>query len=197
MKHNRDAVSGDRLQTPVVGQVFWVTGLAGAGKSSIAEELCVLIRGIKPNVVSLDGDVMREVFGATASYSPAERLALAFQYGRLCRLLADQGIDVVCATISMFHEVRAWNREHIAGYREIYVRVPIEVLIARDQKQLYSQALRGERLNVAGIDLVIEEPVTPDVVLDNGGQRPPADLAREVFIQYYPVSHSRTSPSLP
>ena len=93
----------------------------------------------------------------------------AMRNARLCRMLSDQGVDVVCATISMFRECREWNREHIPSYREIYLRVPIETLIERDQKQLYSQALRGEIRNVMGVDIEIEEPESPDVIVANDG----------------------------
>ena len=63
---------------------------------------------------------------------------------RLCRMLASQGGDVVCPTISMFHEVQRWNRENIPGYREIYLRVPMEELQRRDAKGIYAAAKRGE-----------------------------------------------------
>ena len=88
---------------------------------------------------------------------------------RLCRLLAEQGGDVVCATISMFHEVQRWNRENIPGYREIYLRVPIDELRRRDQKGIYVGAQRGDTRDVVGLDVPAEAPEAPDLVLDNYG----------------------------
>jgi phosphohistidine swiveling domain-containing protein len=88
---------------------------------------------------------------------------------RLCRLLAEQGGDVVCATISMFHEVQRWNRENIPGYREIYLRVPIDELRRRDSKGIYVGDWRGDTHDVVGLDVPAEAPEAPDLVLDNYG----------------------------
>jgi adenylylsulfate kinase-like enzyme len=92
-------------------------------------------------------------------------------------MLADQGLDVVCATISMFRECQEWNRANIVNYREIYLRVPMQVLMARDQKQLYSRAARGEMLEVMGVDLTADEPRNPDAVVENDGRMSPEQVA--------------------
>ena len=84
-------------------------------------------------------------------------------------MISAQGIDVICATISMFRECHEWNRAHMPRYFEIYLRVPMEVLIARDQKNLYSRALAGEVSNVTGLDLGMDEPDAADAVIDNDG----------------------------
>ena len=88
---------------------------------------------------------------------------------RLCRLLAQQGGDVICATISLFHEVQRWNRENIAGYFEIYLRVPMDELRRRDTKGIYARGQRGDARDVVGIDVPAETPEAPDLVLDNYG----------------------------
>lgn len=163
------------------GTVFWITGLAGAGKTTIGSMLFRHLQGIKPNVVHLDGDVLRDVFSGDHGHSTEHRRQLAGQYSRLCRMLSEQGIDVVCSTISMFHEIRAWNRQHIPNYLEIYLQAPIEVLIERDQKALYSRALRGEIDNVIGIDVPMEEPDQPDVILLNDGSRTPVQILEQLM----------------
>lgn len=161
------------------GHVYWVTGLAGAGKSTIARALYQRILAKGRPVVLLDGDGLREVFGGVFGHAPEERLELARRYGRLCALLAGQGLDVVIGTISMFHEVRRDNRSRLTNYSEIFLDVPMEVLEARDQKGLYSRARQGLETNVVGVDLEPELPETPDVVLDNDGRRPAAELVDE------------------
>lgn len=158
------------------GTVYWFTGLAGAGKTTLGRLFYARLRQNRPNVLFLDGDVLREVFGHPAAHTLEERRALAMQYARLCRMLSDQGLDVVIATISLFHEVQEWNRKHLGAYREIFVRAPLEVLLERDQKQLYSRAQRGEISQVMGVDLPVEEPRNPDLILDNDGRRPPEAL---------------------
>lgn len=64
-------------------------------------------------MVYLDGDVLREVFGNNQDYSRQGRLNLAWRYSHLCHMLVVQGLTVVCATISLFHEIQAWNRKHL------------------------------------------------------------------------------------
>jgi adenylylsulfate kinase-like enzyme len=162
------------------GTVYWFTGLSGAGKTALGKLFFSHVRAQKPNVVFCDGDALREVFAPDAGHGLAERRKLAMSYARLGRMLADQGMDVVCATISMFHEVRDWNRAHIPRYREIYVQVPIEVLIQRDQKGLYSRALRGEIGDVMGIDLPIEAPRNPDLVVENDGSASPEAIVARI-----------------
>jgi len=150
----------------VQGKVIWVTGLSGAGKSTLARELTAQIRGRGADVVLLDGDELREVFGAASpsqqNYGREGRLALAMRYAHLCRVIASQGVTVVIATISLFREVHSWNRAHLPGYFEVYLKVPVEVLRRRDPKGIYREFDNGELRNVAGLDLAIDEPESAD-----------------------------------
>ncbi len=151
-------------------KVYWITGLAGSGKSTLAGALWHSLREAGQTCVLLDGDIFREVLGSFA-YDRASRLEAAQKNANLCRMLSNQGIPVVCATISLFHDIQAWNREHIPGYVEIVLDVPMDVLIQRDQKGLYSAALKGEQSNVVGIDIQPEWPLKPDITLNNDGSK--------------------------
>ena len=79
----------------------------------------------KDNVILLDGDELRELYGSK-DYSYEGRKLLSIKYCKLCKMLSDQGIDVICCTISMFDECRNWNRENISNYKEIYLKVSID-----------------------------------------------------------------------
>lgn len=145
--------------------VIWITGLSGAGKSTLAHEVTVRLRKTGRNVILLDGDDLREVFGAASNKSDhgrEKRLSLAMQYAHLCRIISAQGALVVIATISMFREVHAWNRANLHGYFEVYLKVPIEELRRRDPKGIYRRFDSGELVNVAGLDLSVDEPEAPD-----------------------------------
>lgn len=166
-----------------MGVVYWITGLSGAGKTTIGKLFYEKLHSSKSNVVFLDGDVLREVFGNDLGHSIEDRKKSAMRNARLCKLLADQGIDVVCATISMFHDCRSWNRENIKNYKEIYIKVPFEILQQRDQKGLYSGALTKNTCNVMGIDLEIEEPIKPDIVIINDGLKHPQDIVENLCNQ--------------
>jgi glutamine kinase len=151
------------------GRVFWITGLSGAGKTTVGRELSSRLRAAGRAVSFLDGDALRAVIAEDLDHSADNRRRSAMRNARLCRLLAGQGADVVCATISLFHEVQRWNRENIPGYREIYLRVPIEELKRRDSKGIYAGAQRGDMRDVVGLDVLAEAPEAPDLILDNYG----------------------------
>jgi adenylylsulfate kinase len=87
-------------------------------------------------------------------------------------MLSDQGMDVVVCSISMYDEVRDWNRENIENYHEIYIKPAWETLLQRNQKGLYS----GKEKNVVGVDLPYDEPKHPDIVIQNDGRETPEEI---------------------
>ncbi len=151
------------------GRVYWITGLSGAGKTTVGQELWRRLRTAGRSAIFLDGDALREVIAEDLGHSTANRRASAMRNARLCRMLASQGADVVCPTISLFHEVQVWNRRNIPGYCEIYLRVPLDELRRRDPKGLYAAADRGDLRDMVGLDVPAEVPEAPNLVLDNFG----------------------------
>lgn len=162
------------------GTVLWLTGLSGAGKTTIGRLVYLELKSRYSNIVFLDGDELREVFGHDHGHTLDDRRKAALRNARLCAMLAAQGIHVVCATISMFDECRALNRQKIKNYLEVYIEVPMEVLKKRDQKELYSRAEAGDVKNVIGIDLVPEFPKSPELVIRNDGSVPPGEQAKQI-----------------
>lgn len=166
------------------GKVIWITGLSGAGKSTLAHEVVARFRAAGEAVVMLDGDELREVFGAVAAnaqnHGREGRLALAMQYAHLCRVIAAQGLTVVIATISLFREVHAWNRANLPGYFEVYLKVPVEELRRRDPKGIYRRFDAGELTHVAGLDLPIDEPEAADWIVEFDPERTVTALAAEL-----------------
>ena len=152
-------------------KVYWLTGLSGAGKTTIGHLWYKKLREMGETAVFLDGDELRQVFGDDLRFTEADRRKSAIRNARLCALLARQGLTVVCCTISMFDDVRAWNRENIPGYFEIYIKASMDTLRGRDQKGLYSKCDR----DVAGVHFQVEEPKCPDLILENDGQKTPAE----------------------
>jgi cytidine diphosphoramidate kinase len=167
------------------GRTIWITGFSGAGKSTLAIELTGRLRALGEPVITLDGDELRAVFGAVAAnvqnHSREGRLGLAMQYAHLCRVIANQGPTVVIATISLFKEVHAWNRENLPGYFEVYLKVPVEELRRRDPKGIYRRFDAGTLTNVAGLDLQVDEPDCADLVVEFMQGQTPAALAEEVI----------------
>lgn len=153
------------------GTLYWVTGLSGAGKTTIGTLLFSRLREVGRMVILLDGDEMRPAFCEDLGYSQADRFRCAMRYARACRLLTKQGVDVVCTTISMSEKVRRWNRQENPAYCEIYLKVPWKILAARNQKGMYAE--EQSRVNLVGSGVHMEEPQTPDVVLENDGRESP------------------------
>ena len=167
-----------------MANVYWITGLSGAGKTTIGQAWYSYLKETMSNVVFLDGDTLRQVFGDDLGYTKEDRKKSAMRNARICKLLSEQGIDVVCCTISMFDEVRQWNRDHINNYKEIYVKVQLETLHKRDQKNLYTKAGLGTEENLAGITWEVEEPKNPDLILYNDGEKTPEEQV-EILKQWF------------
>lgn len=145
------------------GRVIWITGLSGAGKTTLARALLEQL----PGAILLDGDELREALGAAQSGFDADsRKQLALTYARMARLLARQGFTVIVATISLFHEVHAWNREHLPGYLEVFLDVPEEERRKRDPKGLYAAEQAGRVTAMAGGETRVELPLNPHIRLD-------------------------------
>ena len=151
----------------VNGTLFWITGLSGSGKSTIGRALYEELKRNKPNVVYLDGDTLRDIFGSQLGHSIEDRKKLAFGYSNLCKMLTNQGIDVICATMSLFREVHEYNRATILSYFEVFVDCDMQELVRRDQKGIYSKALNGELNDVIGVNLPYDRPEKCDLIIDN------------------------------
>lgn len=161
----------------MAGTVFWITGLSGAGKTTIGKIVYQKLKNRKDNVVFLDGDALRNTIAADLGYTNEDRHESARRNTRLCKLLGDQGIDVICCTICMFEDIRKWSRENNEKYVEIYLKVPMDVLKGRNQKNLYVEA----QDELVGLGVGMEEPEHPDIVIINNGLRTPEDIADEII----------------
>lgn len=118
----------------------------------------------------LDGDELREVFAhqqLTQNYDRLSRINLAMNYSKLCKLLSSQDVIIIIATISLFQEIHLWNRENIENYFEIFLDIPIQTLMQRDSKHIYTGYKNGKIKNVAGLDLAVDYPIKPDIHMTN------------------------------
>jgi len=166
------------------GSVFWITGLSGVGKTTVARLLQQKLIDADLSVILLDGDDLRAALGHHFGHSIEERQALSLFYARLCQLISSQGTHVICSTISLFHKTHEWNRKNLNPYYEIYLKAPIDELHNRDPKKIYENAMSQQDLEVAGIHWQIEEPLNPDLIIENHGDNSAEKTAEEIFRFY-------------
>jgi len=159
--------------------VIWVTGLSGAGKTTLCRAVEALVKPRLPELVLLDGDVVRGAFG-DLGYHEADRVVQVRRLQALAKALAEQDLAVMVACLYAHPDLLAWNRDNLPGYFEVYVRAPLELVRKRDSKGLYRAAFAGETENVVGVDIPWHAPERPDIVIDTANGETPEDAARRL-----------------
>jgi bifunctional enzyme CysN/CysC len=162
------------LRTGHRGAVIWLTGLSGAGKSTIAQSLerDLFHRGMHTYV--LDGDNIRHGLTSNLGFSPDDRMENIRRVSEVAKLMADAGTVVITAFISPYRMDRRRAREIAlegnAEFIEVFVDAPLEVCEARDPKNLYKKARAGEIREFTGIDAPYEAPQDPEIVVHTDQQ---------------------------
>lgn len=167
--------------------VIWLNGLSAAGKTTIGMRLAEKLRARCKNVVYLDGDILREVWGDQLGHDVEGRRANAQRVSHLCRMLDRQGLHVVAAVMSMFPYWQEWNRKNFSSYFEVLLDVPMEVLYAREKKGLYRAIRLGEIDKVVGIDILFPRPAHPDLVIDNSADLPDPGVIADRILAALPA----------
>lgn len=156
------------------GVIVWLTGLSGAGKSTIGGELLSHFHELNLNAELLDGDEIRELLSKGLGFSKEDRDLNIRRIGFVARLLARNGAIAITAAISPYREIRDEVRRlaSLDGVRfvEVYLNPSLESLIARDTKGLYRKALAGEISNFTGVSDPYEPPLNPQIEIHTDTQ---------------------------
>jgi len=155
-------MSATRGQSPVL----WFTGLSGAGKTTAARYVEEALRRSGVPVERLDGDELRATICKGLGFSREDRMENIRRIAYVAKLLSRNGVVTLVSAITPYREMRAYLREHLPGYVEIYVRCSLTECERRDVKGMYAKARRGEIAAFTGISDPYEEPEAPDVVID-------------------------------
>ncbi len=149
------------------GVTIWLTGLSGAGKTSVARCLEAELKSQNCKVEVLDGDLIRTWLSQGLGFSKKDRDINVRRVGFVANLLSRNGVIVIAATISPYQEIRDEIRAINQDFVEVYINTPLEVCEARDVKGLYAKARAGEIKGFTGIDDPYEVPKNPEVVCES------------------------------
>ena len=147
--------------------LIWITGISASGKSTIAKRLYKVIKKRCKNTIFLDGDIFRDLNNNDLKYTLKDRNTNAQRITKFCKYFVDQNINVICAANLTSQKYRNWCKDNIKGYYEVFIDVPLEILVKRDFKNLYKKALKGKVKNVVGVDIPFKYPKSPNLILDN------------------------------
>jgi adenylylsulfate kinase len=165
-REDRQRLNGHR------GCTVWLTGLSGAGKSTIAVDLekRLLERGVRTYI--LDGDNVRHGLNKNLGFSPEDRTENIRRIGEVAKLFTDAGMVALTAFISPYRADRDQVRGLMAAgdFIEVFVDCPVDVCEQRDVKGLYKKARAGEIKEFTGVSAPYEAPLRPELALDTSAQ---------------------------
>ena len=162
--------------------IIWVTGISGAGKTTLCEALWQKLKPGLPELTMLDGDVIRDVFGGDLGHIEADRVVQIKRIQSLAGMLDDQNFVVLVAALYSHPDLLAWNRERFSEYYEVYIDAPLSLVKHRDAKGLYAKAEAGEMPNVVGIDIPWHAPVSPDIIFNAEDGDSPELMAQKLLL---------------
>jgi bifunctional enzyme CysN/CysC len=174
-----------RARAAAMGQrpcLVWFTGLSGAGKSAIANVVERELHRDGRHTYLLDGDNVRHGLNKDLGFTAADRVENIRRVAEVGRLMVDAGLIVLASFISPFRAERRMARELLGdAFIEVFVDTPLEIAEARDPKQLYAKARRGEIKNFTGISSPYEPPEDPDIHIDTTAHT--AEEAAEIVLE--------------
>ncbi|UTW51619.1 adenylyl-sulfate kinase [bacterium SCSIO 12827] len=156
--------------------VIWLTGMSGAGKTTICTALHDLLKPHLPELVLLDGDVIRRAFSQDLGFIESDRKVQIGRIQKLAKILSDQNLIVLVGALYAHPDLLSWNRQNLQPYFEVYVKASMSLLKERDSKGLYGSSAP----NVVGVDIPWHEPTHSDLVIDADQLPNPASVAHDI-----------------
>jgi len=161
--------------------VFWLTGLPGSGKSTVADELEKSLITLGLRSFTLDGDTVRSTLSEDLGFSPEDRKENVRRVARVAELMMEAGIVVIVSLVSPFREDREMAKERFADgdFIEVFVDTPLEICMQRDPKGLYARSQADKSMQMTGVGQGYEVPLSADVTLD--GTQPVEDSVQKLL----------------
>ena len=161
--------------------VIWITGISGSGKSTFGKYFFKKFKNLKKNTIFFDGDEFRKIFLDDIKYTLRDRDKNALRLTSLVKYLSDQNINIVISANITSQRFRNWCRKNIKNYFEVFIDVPMKILLKRDYKKLYKKAIEKKIKNVVGVDIKFKKPKNPDIVIQNNGSK------EKLYQNYYKI----------
>lgn len=156
----------------MTGFTIWLTGLSGAGKTTIANLVEQELRGKDFQVEHLEGDVVRKGLCRDLGFIGRDRDTNIERVSFVAKLLTRNGVIVICDFISPYKEHRERARREIGEFIEVHIECPLTICIQRDVKGLYAKALLGKIKNFTGISDPYDTPRFPELVCNTSSCTP-------------------------
>ena len=161
--------------------VICLTGLSASGKTTLSKAFEKKFKPTIANMVLLDGDVIRQLYGNDLGYAETDRVVQIKRLQAIASFLEEQSILVVVAALYANEYLLKYNRSHFKEYFEVYLKADISILQTREIKGLYKNALAGKIENVVGVDIPWNEPCNPDLIFNVSEGIPPDEMVQILF----------------
>jgi len=148
------------------GFTVWFTGLPCCGKTTVADQVAVVLRKKGYRVERLDGDIVRQGLTNDLGFSRKDRDENIRRIAFVAKMLSRNNVVVLATFVSPYRQARRDARQVIGRFVEVYVRCPVEICIKRDVKGMYKKAREGKITHFTGVDDPYEEPEHPELIVD-------------------------------
>ena len=148
------------------GVTIWFIGLPCCGKTTIADQVGVILREKGFLVERLDGDLVRQNFSDDLGFSKKDRDENIRRAIFLAKMLTRNNVVVLASFVSPYQRQRRKARKEIKQFVEVYIRCPVKICMKRDVKGMYKKALEGKIKHFTGVDDPYEEPENPELIVD-------------------------------
>ena len=161
--------------------IIWITGLSGAGKTTVSQIIMRTLKPVMPELGLVDGDVVRDVFANDLDYSEPSRVAQIKRIQSLAKVMDSQDFVVIVAALYSHPDLLAWNRANYSDYFEVYLDASLDLVRSRDPKGLYAKADAGQMKHVVGVDIPWHRPTSSDLTIVASNGESPEAVASKVI----------------